>query len=102
MTLSFASYKDQARAIKDEQIQERWRASIEAKLEWPEIRFPVAIRAGTGLSSPEQLQTMLGLPSIPQTSTTTVIANLETPCTGTGSEAEAEPEIEIVICNVNL
>ncbi|KAI1192640.1 hypothetical protein F5X97DRAFT_316826 [Nemania serpens] len=97
--------KDQARDKKDEQIQERWRAGIEAKLEWPEIRFPVVIRGDTYLSSPEQLQIMLGLPSVPRTSTT-VIPNLETPRTSSEIEAEpeteAQPEEEAVICDVNL
>ncbi|KAI0104971.1 hypothetical protein GGR51DRAFT_520459 [Nemania sp. FL0031] len=85
--------KESAEDIRDREIQKRWRDGIEARLEIPEIRFPVVIQDGTGLSSPEQLQTLLQLPTIPETmkTTTTSIGQMDTNF----------DEKETVICDVN-
>ncbi|KAI0441108.1 hypothetical protein F4803DRAFT_524600 [Xylaria telfairii] len=55
---------------KGAELYNRWREGIEANVKMPERRFPVVIEANTALSSPEQLKTVLNLPSIPEMLTT--------------------------------
>ncbi|KAI1126482.1 hypothetical protein F5Y10DRAFT_293723 [Nemania abortiva] len=80
---------EKKREIRNRQIQERWRKGIENRLELPENRFPIIIRAGTGVSSPENLKDILGLESVPKTFTTKTTslgssdADTQTPITKT-------------------
>ncbi|KAI0870792.1 hypothetical protein GGS24DRAFT_474021 [Hypoxylon argillaceum] len=82
--------------IKNQQIQERWRRGIENRLEVSEKRFPIVIRAGTALSSPEDLKDMLDLESIPKTFTTKTASLLLSE-----SDYIAAPREEIVYCEVS-
>ncbi|KAI0533549.1 hypothetical protein GGR58DRAFT_486151 [Xylaria digitata] len=59
-----------AEDTKERKLYNRWNDGIEDKFEMPEKRFPVVIGDGTALLSPEQLEAMLNLPSVPKATIT--------------------------------
>ena len=82
--------------------QETWMAAINAyRSGWrpPEVRFPIVIRPGSYVSSPQVLQQLADLPSVPEVTTTTI--------TGWGSQTEGinkdgSPPEEVQICDVSF
>ncbi|KAF2963101.1 hypothetical protein GQX73_g10463 [Xylaria multiplex] len=98
LNLKFHRHEEEAGAedTKEQKLYKRWRDGIEAKFEMPEKRFPVIIGDGTILLSPEQLKTMLNLPSVPKIT-----------ITKTGKfgywDPDAEPPVrEVTICDVSM
>ncbi|KAK9418474.1 hypothetical protein SUNI508_07962 [Seiridium unicorne] len=71
------------------------RAAWAAGIRRPEPRFPVIIASDSPISSPEKLQTIAGLASVPQVTTTTEVEML--------SDDEVEPANgkKVQICDVD-
>ncbi|KAI1169915.1 hypothetical protein F4777DRAFT_571230 [Nemania sp. FL0916] len=83
---------------RDREIQERWAKGIDERLELPPKSFPIVIKAGTIVSSPEDLQKLLNLESTPQTFTSET-TSLELP--GEYNIPSTDPVIEVVYCVVS-